>query len=341
MIAAIREQASDRLDNRKGSYMSDTADDNSIEPGVQDQIRAEVKRLLGKRPMTAVAQEMDVAYGTFSSWMGCTYAGNTSKIARKAQIWIDAQGTKKQLRTALPRGPGFDETPTARRFISALETAQYEPCLALIAGDAGVGKTTALARYRDTNPNVWILTGEPCFATPRMLLDLLAEAVGITEKYSSQKVSSAIQRRIRGTGGLIVVDEAQHLSSPSLDQMRTIYDLSGVGVALVGNQTVYARLEGRGREAQFAQLFSRVGLRVNCLRLRDDDISTVLDACNVTDAGERRVLTAIGKKAGALRNIAMTLRRAAMLAADDPVTADVLRRAWENISGTKLVADAA
>jgi hypothetical protein len=34
-------------------------------------------------------------------------------------------------------------------------------------------------------------------------------------------------------------------------------DQAGIGIALLGNETVYARLEGGTRAAQYAQLFIR------------------------------------------------------------------------------------
>jgi DNA transposition AAA+ family ATPase len=321
--------------------MSDTETEIEIDGETQEHIRAEIRRVAGKRPMTVVAQETGIAYGTFSSWIGGTYAGNTSRIAAAGQRWIDAQATKSQTRAAMPKAPEFVETPTARAIISVLEFAQFTPDLVMIAGGAGVGKTTAVERHLATNPNVFVLTGEPCFSTPRMLLDCLKDVLGLTEKYSSQTVSRAIVRRLQGTGGLVVVDEAQHLSSQSLDQMRTIHDLAKVGVALVGNETVYTRLEGHARQAQFAQLFSRVGMRISRTKPQQADIAKLIDAWGVEGADERRLLTDIARRPGALRGMTKALRMAHMLAAGAPVTAEIIRRAWEQISATKIIAEAA
>lgn len=321
--------------------MSDMVETIEVDGDAQERIRAEVRRLQNGRPMTLVATEAGVAYGTFTSWMGGTYAGNTSRIAAAAQRWIDGQATKSQARASMPKAPGFVETPTARAFLSVLEFAQYTPALVMVAGDAGVGKTTALRRHQATSPNVFILTGEPCFSTPRMLLDCLKDVLGLTEKYSSQTVSRAIVRRLQGTGGLVIVDEAQHLSSQSLDQMRTIFDLAEVGVALVGNQTVYSRIEGHARQAQFAQLFSRVGMRISRGKPQPADISKLIDAWGIEGADERRLLTDIARQPGALRGMTMTLRLAHMLAAGGAVDAETIKRAWQQISATRIVSDAA
>jgi DNA transposition AAA+ family ATPase len=134
--------------------MSDTDTDTEIDGEAQEHIRAEVKRVAAGRPMTQVATEAGVPYGTFSSWMGGTYSGKTSRIANLAQRWIVAQSTQERTRAMMPAAPGYTETPTARAIISTLEFAQYTPDLVMVAGGAGVGKTTAIARHKATNPNV-------------------------------------------------------------------------------------------------------------------------------------------------------------------------------------------
>lgn len=217
--------------------MSDTIDDKTWDAEAQDRLRDEVKEALGKEPMTVAAQEGGIAYATLAAWMSGKYQGNNERVAEQAAKWLAARRAKQQVRATIRRAPDFVETTTARRIFSALEHAQHAVDLVVIAGGPGTGKTTTLERYKAQNPNVWVLTGEPCFSTPRMLLDCLAQELGLTERYSSQTVSRAIQRRIKGTGGLLIIDECQHLSIPSLDQMRTLHDLAKVGVALVGNES--------------------------------------------------------------------------------------------------------
>ena len=58
--------------------------------------------------------------------------------------------------------------------------------------------------------------------------------------------------------------------------MRCISDESGVGIALVGNDEVYTKMKGSGR-ADFAQLFSRIGMRKQVLtaNISKKDVETV------------------------------------------------------------------
>jgi DNA transposition AAA+ family ATPase len=321
--------------------MSDVTEDNGLDAEAQERIRVEVRRLANGRPMTRISEEAGVPYGTWSGWMGGTYAGNTSKIAGKAQMWIDAQAAKTKALAGLRQAPGFVETPTARAIITLLQQAQFATDLVIVSGGSGLGKSTALERYKATTPNVWLLTGEPCFSTPRMVLDCLAEKIGITERYSSQTVSRAITASLRDTGGLLIVDEAQHLSDASLDQLRSQHDLAQVGVAFVGNDLVADRFAGFGRKAQFAQLSSRVGMRLSRAKPTKEDLNLVLDAWGIEGAELRAVLIQIGQRPGGQRNVKKTLQLALLAAGAGALTVDLVRRGYEQITGSRLLLDAA
>jgi len=88
----------------------------------------------------------------------------------------------------------------------------------------------------------------------------IATAVNLPEiPVSAVKAENAIIARLHDTKGLLIVDEAQHLPVSGLDAVRSIHDATGCGLALLGNESVYARITGGARQAHFAQLFSRVG----------------------------------------------------------------------------------
>ena len=73
-----------------------------------------------------------------------------------------------------------------------------------------------------------------------------------------------------------MIDEAQHLTVRALNHLRCVSDESGIGIALVGNEEIYSKLRGSGK-ADFAQLFSRVGMRKHVLTnsLTAEDIRNI------------------------------------------------------------------
>lgn len=316
---------------------SDVADP-VMSPEDIEAVRARVRSTMAERrlAMTDVARQVGIPYGTYSSWMGGTYKGRNAHIAEQTLHWLNGLEAQDRTRALAPRAPAFVPTPTAEAVLATLEHAQYMPEMCVITGAPGVGKTSSGRWYAARNPNVWLVTAEPAMSSPRALMDELAEAIGVQDRgLSSQKLSRSLARRMTGSTGLILIDEAQHLTSQTLDQLRMFHDLASVGIALMGNESVYARLEGGTRAAQYAQLFSRVGMRLQRPRALKGDVEKLLDAWEVAGKDERALLHAIAKKPGALRNVTKALRMAHMLAGADgaeAMTEAHIRMAWDRLS---------
>ena len=307
-------------------------------PEEEEAARAEVRAVMAadKLTMRQVGDAIGLAYGTFSSWMGGTYNGRTDRVAADARRGLEAIRAKARTRALAPRAPAFVATPTAELLSGLLMHAQHMGEFGVAVGGPGIGKTTTAREYRARNPNAWLLTAEPVHSTPRALLDDLAEALGVEARgLSSQKLSRAVTTRLRGSGGLLMIDDAQHLTSQVLDQLRAIHDQAEIGIALLGNETLFARLEGGSRAAHYAQLFSRVGLRLTRPRPTRADIEALIAAWNITGAAERALLGWIAKKPGALRSMTKVLRIAHMLAAAENAAVDerLIRLAWTQHSG--------
>ena len=278
-----------------------------------------------------------VPYGTLSSWLIGKYAGRSDEIAERMQRWLDGYQQQHSTRSALPADPPFQMTQTAGAFIASLQMAQALGTMAVISGGAGVGKTRAVCEYRRTTANVWVVTARADTATMGALLEAVCDALGISERIARRRAGACIGR-MRDTGGLMIIDEAQHLTTEALELLRGIHDASQVGMVLVGNETVYSRLEGRGRTPEFAQLFSRIGRRTRRSTPLRSDIDTMIAAWGVADAAQMKLLRAIGQKPGALRNIRMTMRQAHLLAMGEGeegvITEDRIARAFSAISDT-------
>lgn len=321
---------------------SDVAEPN-MSPDEIEGVRQRVRLAMSERKLTGteVARQSGVAYGTWSSWFGGTYKGRNAHVAEQTQHWLNGLEAHERTRALAPRAPAFVPTPTAETFLATLEHAQHMPEFVVITGTPGIGKTSAARWYAARNPNVWMLTAQPSLSSPRALLDKLGDALSVQERgLASIRVSDAISRKMSGSGGLALIDEAQHLSSQTLDELRTFHDLAGIGIALLGNAAVYSRLEGGTRAAHYAQLFSRVGMRVHRKRALAADIDKLLDAWTVQGKSERRLLHAIANKPGALRNLTKTLRLAHMLAGGEgaeQMGESHIQLAWERIGSTANV----
>lgn len=321
--------------------MNTRTDINTFTPQDLNEIRAEVRYVLENSGMSQAdgARESGVAYSTFCAFLNGTYSGNNDKPAGEMQIWLQSRQEKKRTSSAVPKAPEFMMTPSSAAIIDALRFAQAMPDISVIAGGAGIGKTKTCHHYASTNPNVWHVTMEPNTATVNTMLGEICNQMGLLERSPSQ-LSNAIRKKVTNTGGLIIIDEAQHLQSIALDQLRSIHDRAGIGIALVGNETVYSRLEGEGRKSGFAQLFSRIGMRITQQKSKPADLCMLLQAWGIEDRDELKYLKAIAQKPGALRVMTKCLQVASLLAAgaDEPRGMKHYRAAWERLTTSEQAA---
>lgn len=265
----------------------------------------------GEAKQSRVAKEAGVSTSALSQVLAGTYAADPARIVERLSAWLSAREARAA--TRLPQAPGFVATATAQRVMAALAYAQMAADVAVIYGAAGVGKTMAVAEYARTHPSVWVAVMTPGHAGVTAALEEVAAAVGLKDiPQSPARIHREIVARVRETGGLIVVDEAQHLSVAALDALRSIHDAAAVGLALVGNDLIYTRMTGGSRAAYLDRLFSRIGKRVSIRKAQDADIEAVAKAAG----GEpwREVLE-IGRQPGAIRAVVKVLRLAQMMAA--------------------------
>ena len=319
-----------------------------MSPEDMDAIRGRVRAVMTERKITQaeIARQIGMPSGTFTNWMGRTYKGRNERVADQVLSWLNSLETQERTRALQPRAPAFVPTKTAEAIIATLEHGQYTPDLVVVTGVPGLGKTSAALWYASSHPNVWMLTAEPAMSSPNALLYALNEQLRVEPAgVSTLRMSQSLARKMVGSQGLILIDEAQHLTSPTLDQLRKFLDVVGIGIALLGNDHVYARLEGGARSAQYAQLFSRVGMRLRRPRVLKEDIEALLDAWGVQGTAERKLLHQIAHKPGALRNVNKVVRMAHLMAGGEGAEAMAeghIRMAWERLSGgAALQAEAA
>ena len=320
--------------------MSTTTETTPAAPDQMDALRARVRGMRSDAlPFATMAREAGIAPATFNLWLNGTYTGNNERVAEQVTRWLENRGAAQLVRSGLPAEPAVVVTPTMRRIINLLSYAQSAPTMAVVSGGAGIGKTSAIEHYAQTNPNVWVIVGQPACKSPNVMLADLAEVVGVAEK-SSDRRSSAILRRLRGTSGLLILDEAHHYPTLVLEQVRHIFDQAKIGVAMLGNAGIYGRLEGEGRSEKHAPLFRRIGMKLTLPRTTQPDVSALLDAWGVDGAVERKLLGTVAAQPGALGGMAGVLRMAHMLAAGSTVTALHIREAHMRLREVPIAGDA-
>lgn len=299
-------------------------------------LRAALKALIDQEGLSQrlVARESGLGETALNQWLADKYPGDNAKIIEKLDRWHTAYQQRRTARASLADIPGYLPTPTGEKIQTVLSYAQLAGDIALIYGAAGLGKTRAVERYAALNPNVWLATLSPATASVSSALGDICAALGLREIPSgSARLYQAAIHRVKDTAGLLILDEAQHLSVNALDQVRSLHDATGIGVALVGNEIVYARMTGGSRAAYLDRLHSRIGKRLALPRPLKGDVEALAAAWRIDGAAELTVLRDIARQAGALRLVNKTLRLASVFAAGAPLTLEPIKTAWADLTG--------
>lgn len=295
------------------------------------QLRADANAFIDRHAMTKVAfaEECDVPEGTFGPWLKGSYAGDNQKPAAKVFRFLNARREQATLAASVPVAPEWQETKSAKRVMAALEHGQVFGDLVVIGIAPGICKTATITQYHAIRPRVWVATMAPSTrGVPNALIEML-DAMGEPDaRGTPQALSRRVQKKA-SLGGLIVVDEAQHLSQQAVDEFRSIHDRTGVGLVFSGDESLFSLFDGTRKQA-FAQFHSRIGLRVRQSRPYVEDAALLARAHGVTDTASIKLLTEIAMKPGALRGLTKTLLLARRMAtmADEPLTPQLIREAW-------------
>jgi len=312
---------------------------NAIEIAPEQDIRAGIGAILNAKnapSQAAVSRESGVSPSALNQWINGRYAGDNQAIEMKLEQWVSAYHMRRARERTLPEAPDWISMPTSERVLATLSYAQYAGDIALIYGAAGVSKTVSCRHYAATNPAVWLATMSPASARTVPALEEVAEAVGLHETGGGAKLQRMIIRRIRSTYWLLIIDEAQHLTLPALDELRALHDATGIGLALVGNEAIYARMTGGNRAAYLDRLYSRVGKRLHLVRAATKDIDELVKAWGLPLKDCSDLCRAIAAKpGGGLRGLTKTLRLASMFAAGAhrSLVGTDIRAAWRDLGG--------
>ena len=286
----------------------------------------------------AAAAGIGISDAALSQWLRGVYGGDSDAVAEKASRWLATQSERRKLLAASPGPPAWAPTPLARRAMAALAQAHLAGDMCAVYGAPGLGKTIAARRYAGLRPNVWIATATRGKRSVTGCLRAVADAMQLRSvpRRAADLEDAAIER-MRGSGGLLVVDEAQHLPVASLEELRSLHDASGCGLALVGSDPLWLRLSA-GRHPDLAQLYSRVGKRVRLGRPSAADVAALLAAWQLSGAGLEFHAGQIATRAGGLRSLTKALSLARSAADGKSVEPRHLRAAWRDLASESLPA---
>ncbi|MFZ5747158.1 MAG: AAA family ATPase [Pseudomonadota bacterium] len=289
-----------------------------------------------------LAKRINIATGTlsqFGSERG--YPGNEQQLAEKVFRYRQTLAAQASIAVEMPDVPGYFTTETSKSLIRLLALGQLGRIVVAAMG-AGLGKTTTARHYQACYSNVFLATMTPSTAGVNNMQIEVLEALGEPNAVGTpQKLSRRIRDRVEDLQNpLIILDEAQHLSEKAIDEARSWFDATGCGLALLGNIGVMQRIEGGNRKAAFAQLYSRIGMKITRPLALQADADALAAAWGVGGAAELAHIRKVCALPGGLRGATYMLELAVMIAASEqaPLAVDHLQDAWAQLSSQSVSA---
>jgi len=259
-------------------------------------LREELKILQKEKKysLAYMARAMNISSATLHLWLNNNYAGNVKKIDDAVSNFIQIE----KLRNGRIK-PDFVQTSIVDDVFEVAKTCHVENEIGVCCGNAGLGKTFAVKKYAIDNPGVILIEADLGY-TPRVLFSEIHKKLGYDGCGTIHAMFTDIIDKLKSSGRLIIIDEAEHLPYKSLELLRRIYDKAQVGILLVGMPRLIMNLKGEKR--QYAQLYSRVGIAVRLNPLTKEDITAIISsvipdntsvypALSEYSAGNTRVLT--------------------------------------------------
>ena len=235
-----------------------------------DKTKAELKDLMETYELTNVyvAKATGLSTTTVSMWINGTYKGDNTKVTEKIKNFIKRENAR-YANWSIP----IVEISIMEMVKEIARLCHTCGRIGVCVGVAGLGKTVAakdyVSRYMDA-----ILIESDYSYTARSLLLELHHKLGLSCKGSAYNLMNEVVDKLKNSGRLIIIDEAENLRREALEMTRRIHDKTGVGLLLIGREVLLNNL--RGHENQFDQMYSRVMYKKNLENLVLNDIQMLL-----------------------------------------------------------------
>ena len=278
---------------------------NTVNKALQQKL-AEFKAKSGMN-QTMLARGIGVSPASISMYLNNTYAekgGKYETIEPKIEAFLEVQESKAQREELVL---GFVSTKTTRRISEVMRDAHEAGDTVVIYGQAGLGKTQAVKNYCEKNPAAILIEANPSF-TALVLMRKLAAAAKVSTVGSLNDLFESVSDRLRDSGRLIVVDEAENLPLRALEIIRRLHDDTGCGLVLSGMPRLVANL--RGKHGELVQLYSRVSVALNLGDSMPDEELEEIARAAMPEADDATIAELVKQSNGNTRRMSKLMRGA-------------------------------
>lgn len=237
-------------------------------------LAAELDRHMRERNQTqaAVSRSIGVSASAINQWLAGKYKGDVKGLEHSITGFLqrDRERGQKHKKTL-----DFVMTTAAAKVFEAARMCHLDGEIGVVVGDAGIGKTTAIKRYTENNSDVILVEADLGY-TARDLFAELHKKCGFDGLGRINKMKDDVIDKLRDSGRMIIIDEAENLPVRALDLLRRINDKAGAGILFCGLKRFMENL--RLKQADFAYLYTRVGFKVSLDQLQAQDIEDIVSS---------------------------------------------------------------
>ena len=257
---------------------------------------------------SAVARAVGVTSPVVNQYLHGKYPGNVQEIERKIAAYLQKQREREAERKL---EVDYVLTTTAKRVRDVLRLAHVEGEAVVLFGQAGLGKTNSLREYCKQAPDALMIETDPTY-TAKVLLQKLAAMLGAEGKGSLNELMDAVVGRLKDSGRIILVDEAENLPLRALECLRRVHDKPGCGLVLAGMPRLLVNL--RDKNGELKQLYSRMAFKLDLGEsVPDEDLAQIV-AQAMPDMDEEAAAELVLTAAGNARRLDKMLRGVVRLA---------------------------
>ena len=215
------------------------------------------------------------------------YPSPPGKQLQQMLAVIDRENRRRRTVIEIP----WVDTTVSRSVFAVCHRAHLYRDLGLIAARPGTGKTVALKRYAEEVDSAILIEASYNMSVGLLLDELIDRTNAEVRTARNGSRGTQAQRRIavietlKGSDTLILVDEADTLTSSALEELRRISDLANVGVVLAGEPRLHGMM--RSPDGRFGRIHSRIRFWGPVIQsITEDDCMALVTAGHETDQVE-------------------------------------------------------
>lgn len=288
-------------------------------------LRQELIKLKDEKGLSqnALSRALGVSTAAVSQYLSGEYKGNLDIFEKKVKSLIEKEverSSRKKLEIPTVN------TQNLKKFWEVATICHLDSELGVVYGESGLGKTRACRAYADRFPDVILIEADLGYTAVDVFSEL-SQKCGLDGGGTIRKMFEAIIGKLKNSGRLIILDEAEHLPYRATELIRRIHDKAEVGILLVGMPRLLANL--RGKQGEYTQLYNRIALAGGLENLNGKDIDLIVEAVLPQSSGRGDIFYKYSE--GNIRVLSMLMKGSKRIAELNQleINEDVIKRAYD------------